>query len=101
MYHCFSIPPAPSPADAEHEGHEKPHHLVRHQEEDGSDGHHHEHHAGGDGGLTPGRPSDLRRLGADLLQELERTDLRHSLPAAPLRFAAITLWSYVTFSTEP
>src|SRR5215467_12931436 len=86
MYQCLSaIPPAPSTAaDAENERHDETHDLVRQQEEDRRDRDHHEDHRGGDGGLAPGRPGDLLGLGAHLLQELERTDLRHSLPAAPL-----------------
>src|SRR5713226_4721982 len=83
IYQCLSvIAPAPSTADAEHEGHDRPHDLVCHQEEDRSDGDHDEHHGGGDDGLAPGRPSNLLGLGAHLLHELERTDLRHNLPAA-------------------
>src|SRR5262249_37003374 len=78
MYQCLSvIPPAPSTADAENEGHEHTHDLVGHQEEYGGDGHHYEYHGSGDGGLAPTRPRDLLRLGAHLLQELERSDLRH------------------------
>src|SRR5262249_20561226 len=78
MYQCLSvIPPAPSTADAENEGHEHTHDLVGHQEEYGGDGHHYEYHGSGDGGLAPTRPRDLLRLGAHLLQELRRTDLPH------------------------
>src|SRR5262245_38015886 len=78
MYQCLSvIPPAPSTADAENEGHDHTHDLVGHEEEYGGDGHHDEYHGGGDGGLAPARPRDLLRLGAHLLQELKRTDLRH------------------------
>src|SRR5262249_20540669 len=78
MYQCLSvIPPAPSTADAENEGYEHTHDLVGHQEEYGGDGHHHEYHGSGDGGLAPARPRDLLRLGAHLLQEFKRTDLRH------------------------
>src|SRR6266540_3770637 len=78
MYQCLSvIPPAPSTTGAENEGHEHTHELVGHQEEYGGDGHHYEYHGSGDGGLAPARPRDLLRLGAHLLQELKRTDLRH------------------------
>src|SRR5215471_9089158 len=78
MYQCLSvIPPAPSTADAEDEGYEHTHELVGHQEEYGGDSHHYEYHGSGDGGLAPARPGDLRRLGAYLLQEFKRTDLRH------------------------
>src|SRR6266487_4689452 len=78
MYQCLSvIPPAPSTTGAENEGHEHTHELVGHQEEYGGDGHHYEYHGSGDGGLAPARPGDLLRLGAHLLQELKRTDLRH------------------------
>src|SRR4029077_14707144 len=83
MYQCLSvIPPAPSTGAAENEGHEHAHDLVRDQKEHGGNGDHHKHHGGGDGGLAPARPGDLLSLGAHLLQELERTDLRPSLPAA-------------------
>src|SRR6266436_354625 len=95
MYQCLSvIPPAPSTADAENEGYEHTHELVGHQEEYGGDGYHYEYHGSGDGGLAPARPRDLLRLGAHLLQEFKRTDLRHrayliaSLP--PSRGAAST-----------
>ena len=89
MYQCLSvIPPAPSTADAENEGHEHTHDLVGHQEEYGGDGHHYEYHGSGDGGLAPTRPRDLLRLGAHLLQELERTDLRHRAYLPPSRGAA-------------
>src|SRR5215813_11593480 len=67
----------PSGSDAEDEGHEVADHLIRHEEEDGGDARHDEHHQRGDHGLAPGRPRDLLGLGADLLQKLERTDLRH------------------------
>src|SRR5215813_4104189 len=67
----------PSGSDAEDEGHEVADHLIRHEEEDGGDTRHDEHHQGGDHGLAPGRPRDLLGLGADLLEKLERTDLRH------------------------
>ena len=43
---------------------------------------HDEHHGGGDHGLAPRRPGDLVGLGAHLLQELERTDLRHDFDYA-------------------
>src|SRR6516165_3098113 len=89
MYQCLSvIPPAPSTADAENEGHAHTHDLVGHQEEYGGDGHHYEYHGSGDGGLAPTRPRDLLRLGAHLLQELERTDLRHRAYLPPSRGAA-------------
>src|SRR5215831_7554578 len=78
MYQCLSdIPPAPSTADAENEGYEHTHDLVGHEEEYGGDGHHDEYHGSGNGGLAPARPRDLLRLGAHLLQEFKRTDLRH------------------------
>src|SRR5262249_13262212 len=89
MSECLSvIPPAPSTADAENEGHEHTHDLVGHQEEYGGDGHHYEYHGSGDGGLAPTRPRDLLRLGAHLLQELKRTDLRHRAYLPPSRAAA-------------
>src|SRR5262249_56490026 len=71
------IPPPPKTADAENEGYEHTHDLVGHQEEYGGDGHHDEYHGSGDGGLATARPRDLLRLGAHLLQEFKRTDLRH------------------------
>ena len=64
-------------SDAEDERHGVADHLIRHEEEDGGEGRHDEHHQGGDHGLAPGRPRDLLGLGADLLEKLERTDLRH------------------------
>src|SRR2546429_9954087 len=86
MYRCLSVlPPAPPPADAENEGHEHTHELVGHQEEYGGDGHHYEYHGSGDGGLAPARPRDLLRLGAHLLQEPKRTDLRHRAYLPPSR----------------
>src|SRR3981081_2753952 len=48
------------------------------KKEDAGEPRHDEHHDGGDHGLAPGRPSDLLGLGADLLQELERTDPCHA-----------------------
>src|SRR5688572_12080833 len=83
MYQCLSaIAPAPSAADAEHEGHDKTHDEVGNEEEHRCDGHHDENHGGGDRGFTPRRPGDLLALGAHFLQKLERTDLCHSSPAA-------------------
>src|ERR1043165_6936617 len=73
----------PTISDPEHEGHEVADHLIRHEEEDGGEARHDEHHQGGDHGLAPGRPRDLLGLGADLLQKLERTDLRHSFLPCP------------------
>src|SRR5262249_60002607 len=84
------IPPALKPADAENEGYEHTHDLVCHQEEYGGDGHHHKDHGSGDGGLAPARPRDLLRLGAHLLQEFKRTDLRHRAYLPLSRGAATT-----------
>src|SRR5436190_197873 len=75
MYQCLSaIGEAPSAADSEEGGHNHAHHLVGDQEEHRGDCHHHEYHGGGDRGFAPGRPGDLLRLRAYLLQELERAD---------------------------
>src|SRR5262249_19092032 len=101
MYQCLSvIPPAPSTADAENEGHEHTHDLVGHQEKYGGDGHHYEYHGSGDGGLAPTRPRDLLRLGAHLLQELERTDLRHRAYLPPSGGAAHNPWRCLDFAAR-
>src|SRR4030088_1661444 len=67
-------------SNPEHEGHENPDHLIGEKKEDAREARHDEHHDGGDHGLAPGRPGDLLGLGADLLQELERTDPCHGDP---------------------
>src|SRR5262249_33588757 len=51
---------------------------AREKKEDPRQARHDEHHQGGDHGLAPRRPRDLLGLGADLFQELERTDLGHA-----------------------
>src|SRR3954452_2874838 len=66
-------------SNPEHEGHENPDHLIGEKKEDAREARHDEHHDGGDHGLFARRPGDLLGLGADLLQEFERTDLRHAL----------------------
>src|SRR5579883_683757 len=66
-----------SAADAEDERHEIADDLIRHREEDAGQYHHDEHHDRRDHDLPPGRPRDLLGLGPNLLEELERTDLRH------------------------
>src|SRR5215467_63695 len=65
-------------SDAEYERHDVADQLVRDEEEDARQARHDEHHQGGDHGLAPRRPRDLLGLGADLFQELERTDLGHA-----------------------
>src|SRR3979490_580257 len=65
-------------SNPEHEGHENPDHLIGEKKEDAREARHDEHHDGGDHGLAPGPPGDLLGLGADLLQELERTDPCHA-----------------------
>src|ERR1700681_4627054 len=69
----------PNTSNPQHERHEKPNQLIGDEKEDAGETRHDEHHQGGDHGLAPRRPRDLLGLGADLLQELERTDLRHAL----------------------
>src|ERR1700724_3564871 len=68
--------PAVSGADAEDEGDGDAEDRVRSRKEDAGKRDHHEHHDGGDHHLAPGRPRDLLGLGANLLQELLRTDHR-------------------------
>src|SRR5258706_6134775 len=102
LYRCWwFIRRAPTPADAENEGYEHTHELVGHQEEYGGDGHHYEYHGSGDGGLAPARPRDLLRLGAHLLQEFKRTDLRHIAHLPPSRGAATTHCAVSGLVTEP
>src|SRR3954454_8809116 len=66
-------------SNPEHEGHENPDQLVGQKEEDSGEPRHDEDHHGGDHGFLARRPGDLLGLGADLLQEFYRTDLRHAL----------------------
>src|ERR1700720_3415764 len=98
-------------SDPEHEGHENPDHLIGEKKEDAREARHDEHHDGGDHGLAPGRPGDLLGLGADLLQELEWTDLRHALtlslgrvlgpPGTPGRPAKSRRYIYANFRKSP
>src|SRR5262245_13916438 len=89
LYRCWwDIPPAPSPADAENESDEHAHDLIGQQKENGGDGYHDEDHRRGDGSFAPRRPRDLLRLDADLLQELEWTDLCHVADLPPCRAGA-------------
>src|SRR5690349_8082889 len=84
MYQRFAMAVSiASASDAEDEGHDVADHLIRHEEIHPGEPDHDEHHQGGDHGLSPGRPRDLLGLGADLLEELERTDLRHADPSRP------------------
>ena len=64
-------------ADAEDEGDDDSHDLIRKEEEDRRSRGHHKHHDRGDRGFAARRPGDLVTLGAHLLQKLERTDLGH------------------------
>src|ERR1700692_1723258 len=77
MYHRWAMfLSATSGADAQHEGHDVADHQIRDREEDAGEPHHHEDHDRGDHDLLAGRPRDLLGLGADLPEELLRTDHR-------------------------
>src|SRR5215467_5513355 len=66
-----------SASKVQHRGYQQPDELIRDQEEHRRDRHHHEHHGSGDRGLATRRPSDLLRLVAHLLHELEYVCLGH------------------------
>src|SRR5215469_8434661 len=66
-----------SASKAQHRCYEDTNELVRDQEEDRRDRHHYEHHGSGNRGFPTRRPSDLLRLLAHLLQELEYVCLGH------------------------
>src|SRR5215813_5007496 len=66
-----------SASKGQHRRYQQPDELIRDQEEHRGDRHHHEHHRSGDRGLATRRPSDLLRLVAHLLHELEYVCLGH------------------------
>src|SRR5262249_45098898 len=61
----------------QHRRYQQPDELIRDQEEHRRDCHHHEYHCSGDRGFATRRPSDLLRLVAHLLHELEYVCLGH------------------------
>ena len=65
--------------DPEDESDDDANDLIGDQKQNRCQRHHDEHHDGGDQRLAPRRPGDLVGLGAHLLEELERADLRHEL----------------------
>src|SRR6266851_8858536 len=77
IYQRLAMKAFRSTANTEHQSHRHADHLIRQQEEYACKSGKHEHHGGGDRGLAPARPSDLGRLLAHFLQELERTDFCH------------------------
>src|ERR1043166_3058162 len=66
-----------SASKVQHRGYQQADELIRDQEEHRRDRHHYEHHRSGDRGLATRRPSDLLRLIAHLLHELEYVCLGH------------------------
>src|ERR1043166_9343191 len=66
-----------SASKVQHRGYQQADELIRNQEEHRRDCHHHEDHRSGDRGLATRRPSDLLRLVAHLLHELEYVCLGH------------------------
>src|SRR5215207_9542587 len=68
-----------SACKTEHRRDEEADDLVSDQEEYSRNGDHDEHHGRGDRGLPLRRPGNLGGFGPHLLQEFERTELRHNL----------------------
>src|ERR687898_2059710 len=68
-----------SACKTEHRRDEEADDLVRDQEEYCRNSNHDEHHGRGDRGFPLRRPGHLGGFGPPLLQEFERTELRHNL----------------------